>query len=411
MEEKLYGYRWVILALAFLVHCGLQVALLITMGMGALLMGPDVGYSVVEFSMLATIPYITGFIFGLVGGAWADRKSIRTVMIFGLSVASVGAIIRALSIAYPIMLLGSFLLGLALAALNANSAKLFRLWFPGRWTSIAMGVYILGATAGGGAIAMRVGPTLPNPQIGFIIGAICTVACLALWIAFGRTYPDGETAVNAEPMTKYLGIVLKNKYVWIISFVMFFAFGASISENTYLTSGLVTVTGDSAVAGNIGMVNMFAVGIGGVLMPVFLGKAKNLKIIFFLAAVLMGLTNILMFLLPIGPITYVFVILQGAFMGLILPIGKTLPAVIPGVKPEHLGAVGGVQSSMQNLGAGLLPAYVVAPLATAFAGADAVAVATALMIGTGCLIIFSGLFMLLLPKGTNAVRAVDAPEE
>lgn len=132
MEEKLYGYRWVILALAFLVHCGLQVALLITMGMGALLMGPDVGYSVVEFSMLATIPYITGFIFGLVGGAWADRKSIRTVMIFGLSVASVGAIIRALSIAYPIMLLGSFLLGLALAALNANSTKLFRLWFPGR---------------------------------------------------------------------------------------------------------------------------------------------------------------------------------------------------------------------------------------------------------------------------------------
>ena len=29
-EPKVYGYRWVILILAFLVHCGLQVALIIT---------------------------------------------------------------------------------------------------------------------------------------------------------------------------------------------------------------------------------------------------------------------------------------------------------------------------------------------------------------------------------------------
>ena len=159
-EPKVYGYRWVILILAFLVHCGLQVALIITMGMGGLLMGPDVGLSVVEFSALATIPYITGFIFGIVGGAWADRTSIRTVMIFGLAVASIGGIIRALSMNFGVMLGGSFLLGLSLAALNANSAKLFRLWFPGRWTSIAMGIYILGATAGGGAIAMSVGPCL-----------------------------------------------------------------------------------------------------------------------------------------------------------------------------------------------------------------------------------------------------------
>lgn len=406
-EPKVYGYRWVILILAFLVHCGLQVALIITMGMGGLLMGPDVGLSVVEFSALATIPYITGFIFGIVGGAWADRTSIRTVMIFGLAVASIGGIIRALSMNFGVMLGGSFLLGLSLAALNANSAKLFRLWFPGRWTSIAMGIYILGATAGGGAIAMSVGPRLADPHTGFVIGAICVVVCLVLWIALGKTYPGGERDENAEPMTKYLGIVLKNKYVWIVSFVMFFVFGASIAENSYLVSGLVTVSGDPVEAANIGTVNMIAVGIGGVLMPTFLAKAKNLKVIFCITAVLMGLTNIVMFFLPIGPITYFLVIIQGAFMGLLLPIGKTLPAVIPGINPEHLGAAGGIQSSMQNLGAGLLPAYVVAPIATAVAGVDPVAVATALMVGTGLLVIFSGIFVMMLPKGTNAVDQVQ----
>ena len=405
-EEKVYSYRWVILVLAFLVHCGLQVALIITMGMGGLLMSPAVGLSVVEFSMLATIPYITGFLFGLVGGAWADRKSIRHVMIIALAIASVGAIVRAVTMNYAVMLGGSFLLGLSLAALNANSAKLFRLWFPGKWTSIAMGVYILGATAGGGAIAMKVGPILDNPQTGFIIGAACTVACLVLWILLGRTYPDGETLDSAEPMTAYLGEVLKNKYVWIISFVMFFAFGASIAENSYLVSGLVAITGDPELSGNIGAVNMVAVGIGGVAMPSLLAKAKNLKVIFFIAAVLMGLSNIVIFMLPIGAITFIIVILQGVFMGLILPIGKTLPAVIPGVKPEHLGAVGGVQSSFQNLGAGLLPAYVVASLAGVLGGGSP----TALMVGTGFLVIFGGLFMLALPKGTNAVSAVQVDE-
>ena len=62
---------------------------------------------------------------------------------------------------------------------------------------------------------------------------------------------------------------------------------------------------------------------------------------------------------------------------------------------------------MQNLGAGLLPAYVVAPIATAVAGVDPVAVATALMVGTGLLVIFSGIFVMMLPKGTNAVDQVQ----
>ena len=404
MDEKVYGYRWVILILAFLAHCLLQIALIITMGMGGLLMSPAVGMSTVQFSALATVPYITGFLFGIVGGAWADRKSIRFVMLIGLGVACIGAIIRAASMFFPILLLGSFLLGLSLAALNANSAKLFRLWFPGRWTSIAMGIYILGATAGGGAIAMKVGPLMTDPQTGFIIGTACTVGCLVLWALLGRTHPEETKVKDGEPMTAYLGEVLKNKYVWYISFIMFFVFGASIAENSYLTSGLVALTNDPALAGNIGAVNMVAVGIGGVAMPALLAKAKNLKVIFFVAALLMGISNIVIFQLPIGAITYIIVILQGVFMGLLLPIGKTLPAVIPGVKPEHLGAVGGIQSSMQNLDAGLLPAYIVAPLAGVFGAGSPVA----LMIGTGCLVIFSGLFMLLLPKGTNAVSAPDA---
>lgn len=405
-ENQLYGYRWVILIMAFLVHCGLQIAILITMGMGHLMMGPAVGLTVTEFSMIATMPYLTGFLFGIVGGAWADRKSIRTVMIFGLAIASVGAVMRAFSMVFPVQLIASFFLGFSLAALNANSAKLFRLWFPGRWTSIAMGIYILGATAGGGAIAMKVGPILSDPQTGFMIGAVCTVVCLVLWIVFGRTYPGGECEAT-EPMTKYLGIVLKNKYVWIISFVMFAAFGASIIENNFLTAGMVEFTGSPDIAGSISAVNMIAVGVGGVVMPIFLGYVKRLKPIFFAAAMCMAATDVLVFLVPFGPFTWFLVAIQGVFMGVILPLGKTLPALIPGVNPEHLGAVGGIQSSFQNLGAWVLPAYVVAPIATQVAGGSPLA----LMIGGGIVVALAGIFILFLPNNTPASVKLDEPAD
>lgn len=404
-DNKLYSYRWIILVLAFLVHCGLQIAILITMGMGALMMGPAVGLTVTEFSMIATMPYLTGFLFGIVGGAWADRKSIRTVMVFGLAVASVGAIMRVFSMAFPIQLLASFLIGFSLAALNANSAKLFRLWFPGRWTSIAMGIYILGATAGGGAIAMKVGPVLTDPQTGFILGAVCTVVSLILWIFLGRTYPGGETEAS-EPMTKYLGVVLKNKYVWIISLVMFGAFGASIVENNFLTAGLVEYTGDPDTAGSVSALNMIAVGIGGVVMPVFLGYVKRLKPIFFIAAMCMAVTDVLMFWIPFGAITWIMVALQGVFMGIILPLGKTLPALIPGVNPEHLGAVGGIQSSFQNLGAWILPAYIIAPIATQLDGGSSFA----LMCGGGIAVALAGIFILFLPNNTPTKVTIPTEE-
>lgn len=405
-EEKVYGYRWVILILAFLVHCGLQVAILITMGMGSLMMGPDVGLSPMQFSMIATMPYLTGFLFGLVGGAWADRKSIRTVMIFGLAIASIGAVIRAFNMSFPVLIISSFMLGFSLAALNANSAKLFRLWFPGKMTSVAMGIYILGATAGGGAIAMQVGPILESPTTGFFIGAVTTVACLVLWILLGRTHPDGETPENAEPMTKYLGVVMKNKYVWVISFVMFFAFGASILENTFLTAGMVEYTGDPMTAGTISLVNMVAVGIGGVVMPILLANLKQLKPVFFAAAMCMAITDALMFWIPFGPATWAMVALQGVFMGIILPMGKTLPALIPGVKPEHMGAVGGVQASFQNLGAWILPAYIITPIATAVAGGSYFA----LMCGGAVIVALSGILILFLPNSVGTSVKTGAEE-
>ena len=184
---------------------------------------------------------------------------------------------------------------------------------------------------------------------------------------------------------------------------MFGAFGASIVENNCLTAGLVEFTGDPGVAGSISALNMISVGIGGVVMPIFLGRLKRLKPIFFAAAMCMAISDVLIFLLPYSVLTWIIVGLQGVFMGVILPLGKTLPALIPGVNPEHLGAVGGIQSSFQNLGAWILPAYIIAPIATIVAGGAPLA----LMTGGAIAVALAGIFVLFLPNNTPTTVQID----
>lgn len=401
MEERvehLYSYRWVILVTCFCVHALLQFGLLITSAMGALLMSPLYGFTPMEFSMIATMPYLVGFIFGIVSGAWADRKSIKLVMIFGLSIATVGGLLRCVSTSFPILLISSFLLGFALAALNANSAKIFRLWFPGRMTSVAMGIYILGATVGI-APALKIGVTLTNATSGFIMGAVCVAVALVMWIVLGRTHPDGESE-SSEPMTMYLGVVLKNKWVWLIAFIMMFAFGSSIVENNFLSAGLVQHVGSVETAGTIAAINNLAVGVFGIVMPLLLGRFKNLKPVFIAAAFLMAASCVVLFAVPYSAITWVILILQGVFMGVLLPMGKTLPALIPDMKPEYLGAVGGIQSSFQNLGAWILPAYIIAPIATAIDGGTTLTI----FIGAAIACAIAGILMFFLPETGTYVK-------
>ena len=126
-------------------------------------------------------------------------------------------------------------------------------------TSVAMGIYILGATVGI-APALKIGVTLTDATSGFIMGAACVGVALVMWIVLGRTHPDGESE-SSEPMTMYLGVVLKNKWVWLIAFIMMFAFGSSIVENNFLSAGLVQHVGSVETAGTIAAINNLAVGV------------------------------------------------------------------------------------------------------------------------------------------------------
>jgi MFS transporter, CP family, cyanate transporter len=399
VKITLYPFRWAILFAAFALHACLQFGILIVPGMAVLLMG-EYGLSPVEFSMISTMPYLTGFLFGIVSGTWADRKGIRQVMLVGIIIAFVGAALRCVSTDFTLLLVSSFLMGFALAALNANSAKLLGMWFPGKNTSVAMGIYIAGATVGA-ATALAIGPSFSVASSGFIVAAIAVLVAAVIWFALGKTHPHGEQATADESIMVHLGQVVKSKNVWLISIFMFFLFGCTVTEQTFSNAAFAGLTGDVALAGAVSSVNTIAVGVGGIVMPMIVARMKSLKPIMIVFGILNGVLVGSILLIGFGPQTWILMVLQGALLGVLLPLGKTLPALLPDVKIKHMGAAGGLQSMLQNLGAWLIPAYVISPIVmAAFGGSN-----EAVFIGAGICTVICSLCIVLVPETGTSVEA------
>lgn len=55
---------------------------------------------------------------------------------------------------------------------------------------------------------------------------------------------------------------------------------------------------------------------------------------------------------------------MSCLVGGALPLCKALPAELPDINKEHMGAAGGLHSTMQNAMAFLIPTFIVAPLIT-----------------------------------------------
>lgn len=395
-ESSVYPYRWAILALVFLVHCVLNGAILVVAGMAAAVM-PAFGIGPSEFALVASVPFLAGFVFGIPSGAWADRTSIRLVMSVGLAVATAGAVGRVFATDFASLFIWSFVMGFALAALNANSAKLLRLWFPGRLMGFAMGVYVAGATIGS-AVAIGIGPSVPSIQTGFWAVAALMAFVTILWVLFAKRHPDGEGSV-AEPVIAHLGAVLKCRNLWIASVLMFFILGLSLVENSFMSVGLNLGKGVEAnEAALLTSLTNVSVSLGGFFLPVLAARIGRMRPCLMGTAIAAGALVLAGWFLPFSLVSYGIFFVQGVMMGGLIPLAKTLPALLPDIKPEHMGAAGGVQSMFQNLGAFVVPSYLVTPLAVALAPSFGDNEYTVIFIGAACICVIIAFVAMFLPE-------------
>ena len=98
-------------------------------------------------------------------------------------------------------------------------------------------------------------------------------------------------------------------------------------------------------------------------------------------------------------------------MACVMPFTKMLPTLLPSVKPEHYGVVGGIQATFQNFGMFLLASYVISPIAIAATGAvDGVVYYQGVYVATAVLCVIAGLSLFLFPNVRSSVAGKIADD-
>lgn len=403
-EENLLPWRWAILVGMTILLVALQFAFIIPGG-AALMVMQEYQCEPMAFSMIMSIPYFSGVLLCIAGGVLADRIGLGKVFLVAFAIAALGALARCFVVDYWGLFIASFFMGTGVAALNANSAKLLRLWFPGTANSFAMGVYTAGMSAGA-ALAIYVGSHLPEIHQAWWISFALIVVGLIAWFAVYRKHPNEHR--STEPVGQYAKEVLKDWHVWAIGITAFLVFGMTNINGSYMVPALTTLMGDPAmapVAGDMSTLNTVIACVASMVLPVVFAKMfKNMRAPFIICLVGTAICFAIVFFLPYGPITWFLFCLQPVLMACVMPFTKMLPTLLPGVKPEHYGIIGGIQATFQNFGMFLIASYVVSPLAIAATGmVDGPMYYQGIYVGAACVCMVAVLSLFLFPNVRSSV--------
>jgi len=400
MDEKLYPQRWLILAVLFVVVSILQFAVIITPGIATIFM-PEYGFTPAQFGIVCNMPFLAGVLFGIPCGSLGDRYGTKRVMLIGLLIFVAGALWRVFATDFISLCISSLVMGFALATLNSNSTKVIRLWFPGKAMGPAMGVYVCGASLGAG-LALKIGPSFANSAAAFTACVYAAVATLLIWLLFFRNHPDGEKS-EEDSSLQQMKVVLKDKNVWLISIMMFFIFGCSTTAQTYMNADLAEHgSGNIGLASTISATSAVFVALGSIFMPALIAKFKKLRPAMLMLCIAQCIVLCLIFVLPFGIPTLILMFFMGLFLGGMLAMGKVIPALLPKIDPKNLGAVGGVQSTFQNIGAWFVAGYIIAPICQAVCPNN---LYFGIYVGCGIFALLSGLTVMLLPEMPTSVDA------
>ena len=359
------GYRWVILGVFCLINFA---CLFCTMSFGGMATNIMEYYSISTstFSFMTTIGFLTGFIFCLPFGSLADRFGAKNVMVGAFVVVVIGCAIRVV-IADPsiaILSISQFLMGFSFCAVNSTVVKVMGAWFDPNQINLALGVYI-GIASLGSALSMvsaSIFPSLRAMLIGqLVLMAACLLACFLL-----KNRPEGAPEQEKDSFFRYLGQTLKYKEVWLAAIAYMFLYGGCTTGNAFIVAGMQDKSFSVLTSGLTGTSISIFCGIGNILIPAIISKMRshrNTRKVLIVFGFLAAISFALAWYVPTGALTFVFFNLGFFSIGVCLAQTKALPAQIPRLPHDYLGTAGGFQACLQNLGAFVIPTYIVANIA------------------------------------------------
>ena len=395
-EHYFRPYRWVMLILIAAIQistnfCNIQISALAGTVMEAL------NLTTAQFGAVSSCSFLGGAICGFICGTLGDRFGIKKVIAITGIISVVGAVLRLFSGSFLTLFISMFIIGIVMAALNANSAKIIAMWFHPAHMSVAMSIYIACSTVGA-VLALSTTPVFLERGMSitqvYVVGLITVIIAVVLWILLARVKPEGAPDVKSEPVMKYIRNVIGNRHLWINSC------------STYMVVGVTTVKGMSSIQAGVlsSVASIVAVPLM-LIIPALITKIGYMKAGTILVCILgAGLLCISWSMPVFGAGAMVLFVLGISLIGNGIPLMKQWPALLPGIHEDSVGTAGGVQSTLQNLGAFLVPSYILGTIV----GTQI----NLIFYGIAVVIVISAVLMLFVPDiGSKARQKAGITDE
>jgi len=324
---------------------------------------PALHISPSQFAALMAGPMTGSLFVCLIGGTFGDRYGVKNVVTFGLILSVIGCTFRyAVTSFWPFLFL-TVLAGLASGLLIANLAKLFGAWFPPEKMGTFMGVFMaspmLAGFAGTATTAL-----FPSQVSAFIFSGAACFVILILWMLLAKNKPEGAPDLPVLPVTRYLGKAARSRGIWLAGICAFFVMGTSMTFGSFLPKVLEDLRSISSVqAGFYGSLATLGGVFGSFLGPVICNRIGIMKLYLLIVALVGAAATFWSWQLPIGPAMVFSLMLAGFLQSAILPLLLSLPMLLPEIGPEYAGSAGGIITTLQVLGAVLVPTFIITPLA------------------------------------------------
>lgn len=330
-------------------------------------LGPQIiqrfGLSDVQFQSIFTAPMLPAIFLGFISGMLVDRLGYKPVLAVSMTLTAIGAWTRYLASSYGLMYFAMVMMGFSAAFISANGAKILSNFFKPEKISVMMGL-VLTITTTGMVLSMATTTSLGISRA-FLLAAILASVVLVLWLVLMPNIRPVKKEGEAEqlPLGKAVVKVLKNRYVWTAALVIFFVNGCMTGMGSSIPTALVAERGfTEGAAGVAGAFLMVGNLLGSLLTPTISLKTGKFRLVLILCGLVAGLGCCFAWRLP-GIWLYVGLVLTGFTFGSGMAQILSLSVRLPGVGPALAGTAGGLISTLDLLGAVLLPAYVASTIA------------------------------------------------
>ncbi len=343
----------------------LLFAVWLMLGVLAVPIKAEFGLNKIQFSWLTAIAILSGSLWRLPFGLWADRVGGRVAMTTITLLTALPCLLTSFAQSYEALLVCALFFGLAGNSF-ASGVAWTSAWFSAQRQGVALGTF--GAGNVGASVTKLIGPSLIAlmPAAGLFGGAIpggwrfvpvlYTVLLVVMAAVLWTASPTPDRKPGAGRGLAELLRPLSEMRVWRFGLYYVVVFGAYVALSVWLPNYYASVFKQSL--GSAALLTAFFIFPASLLRPLggYLSDKFGARTVTYATFVSLTVASLVLSLVDPQKLglwgTFFLVELVGIGMG----VGKaSVYKYVPSYYPRDVGAVGGVVGTLGGLGGFLLP--------------------------------------------------------